>query len=175
MGVFDFIRDAGAKVFGKDDEPDTTKPLSAHLRDHGISPEGLRFAFSNEKVTVSGRVASQELREKIVTIIGNVEGVAAVDDRLEVGPPAADAPPPAAGTGPAPGPQAPSAAPDTPAGSDWISRTYTVQPGDTLSGIAERLYGSASKYPQIFEANRPMLKDPDKIYPGQVLRIPRED
>ena len=47
-----------------------------------------------------------------------------------------------------------------------------MKKGDTLSGIAKTVYGKASKYPVIFEANRPMLSDPDKIYPGQVLRIP---
>jgi nucleoid-associated protein YgaU len=49
---------------------------------------------------------------------------------------------------------------------------YTVKRGDTLSGIAKAHYGNAGKYMVIFEANKPMLEDPDKIYPGQVLRIP---
>ena len=49
-----------------------------------------------------------------------------------------------------------------------------AQTGDTLSKIAKEMYGDANKYPVIFEANKPMLKDPDKIYPGQVLRIPAE-
>jgi nucleoid-associated protein YgaU len=49
---------------------------------------------------------------------------------------------------------------------------YTVKSGDTLSAIAKEQYGDAMKYPQIFEANKPMLENPDKIYPGQVLRIP---
>ena len=56
----------------------------------------------------------------------------------------------------------------------WSSQTYTVKSGDTLSGIAKEVYGNAGKYQQIFESNRPMLKDPDHIYPGQVLRIPPE-
>ena len=60
------------------------------------------------------------------------------------------------------------------AGGDWTSRTYTVKSGDTLSKIAKEMYGEANKYDQIFQANQPMLKDPDKIYPGQVLRIPAE-
>jgi len=50
---------------------------------------------------------------------------------------------------------------------------YTVQKGDTLSAIAKNQLGSAGKYMAIFEANKPMLKDPDHIYPGQVLRIPK--
>jgi nucleoid-associated protein YgaU len=49
---------------------------------------------------------------------------------------------------------------------------YTVESGDTLSKIAREQYGSAGKYMAIFDANKPMLKDPNKIYPGQVLRIP---
>ena len=53
-------------------------------------------------------------------------------------------------------------------------QTYTVAKGDTLSKIAKEFYGEANKYHQIFEANKPMLKDPDKIYPGQMLRIPPE-
>ena len=55
---------------------------------------------------------------------------------------------------------------------EWSSRTYTVVKGDTLSKISKEMYGDANKYNTIFEANKPMLKDPDKIYPGQVLRIP---
>ena len=53
-------------------------------------------------------------------------------------------------------------------------QTHTVAKGDTLSHIAKEFYGEANKYHQIFEANKPMLKDPDKIYPGQMLRIPPE-
>ena len=49
---------------------------------------------------------------------------------------------------------------------------YTVRKGDTLSAIAKRHYGDANAYNSIFEANRPMLDHPDRIYPGQVLRIP---
>ncbi|WP_345782230.1 LysM peptidoglycan-binding domain-containing protein [Thermomonas sp.] len=63
---------------------------------------------------------------------------------------------------------------EAPVDAGWASKTYTVQKGDNLSKIAKEFYGNANKYPQIFEANKPMLKDPDKIYPGQVLRIPPE-
>jgi nucleoid-associated protein YgaU len=52
------------------------------------------------------------------------------------------------------------------------SRFYTVKSGDTLSKISKEMYGNANQYMKIFEANKPMLKDPDKIYPGQVLRVP---
>ena len=52
---------------------------------------------------------------------------------------------------------------------------HTVEKGDSLSKIAKKYYGNAMKYPVIFEANKPMLTDPDKIYPGQVLRIPAQE
>ena len=55
---------------------------------------------------------------------------------------------------------------------DAAPRTYTVAKGDTLSKIAKQFYGNAAEYPRIFEANKPMLTHPDKIYPGQNLRIP---
>ena len=54
------------------------------------------------------------------------------------------------------------------------SQFYTVKSGDTLSAISKQVYGNANLYNKIFEANKPMLKSPDKIYPGQVLRIPEE-
>lgn len=162
MGFFDFVKDAGSSIFGgSNDIKDPTKPLSQHLRDHGISPDGLKFAFSGEGVAVSGTVPDQETREKIVTIIGNVKGVARVDDQLKVATSASGAQPTAASSSEA----------DIAPG--WTSRTYTVKSGDTLSAIAKAHYGDASRYPVIFEANKPMLKDPNKIYPGQVLRIPK--
>ena len=53
-----------------------------------------------------------------------------------------------------------------------MAKFHTVESGDTLGKIAKIFYGNAMKYPVIFEANKPMLTHPDKIYPGQVLRIP---
>ncbi|MGI8560406.1 MAG: peptidoglycan-binding protein LysM [Luteimonas sp.] len=164
MGLFDFVRNAGKKIFGKDDDKqDVTKPLSAHLRENGIDPSGISFKFEGDgTVVMSGTVKDQESREKAVLVVGNVEGVARVDDQLRVGAPGSS--PPGAGTTVAHG----SPGSDT----GWSSRTYTVKSGDTLSKIAKEMYGDASQYPKIFEANKPMLDDPDKIYPGQVLRIP---
>ena len=52
------------------------------------------------------------------------------------------------------------------------SRTYVVVSGDSLSKIAKREYGDAQKWPQIYEANRDIIKDPDLIFPGQILRLP---
>jgi len=93
-------------------------------------------------VTVSGLAADQATKEKEVLCYGNVERVAHVNDMMTVATPADE------------------------------SKYYTVVKGDTLSKIAKEFYGNANKYPQIFEANKPMLTHPDKIYPGQLLRIP---
>ncbi|GAA4862202.1 peptidoglycan-binding protein LysM [Luteimonas vadosa] len=163
MGLFDFVRNAGKKIFGKDDDKqDVTKPLSTHLREHGIDPSGIQFKFEGDgTVVMTGVVPDQETREKAVLVVGNVEGVARVDDRLWIG---------AKGSAPGAGTTVEHGSAGSQTG--WSSRTYTVKSGDTLSKIAKEMYGDAGKYPQIFEANRPMLKDPDEIYPGQVLRIP---
>jgi nucleoid-associated protein YgaU len=180
MGLFDFIKNAGAKVLGKEHAGDVTKPLGQHLREHGIDPSTIHFKFESDGVVeMSGTVKDQETREKAVLIVGNVEGVARVDDQLRIAAADADvfsnvvAKPDTAPASPA---GASGSVARASAGSDggWSSKTYTVVSGDTLSGIAQKMYGSAGKYQQIFKANQPMLKDPDHIYPGQVLRIPPE-
>jgi nucleoid-associated protein YgaU len=108
----------------------------------GLAYNSLTVKTSGDTVTLEGEVAKQEDSEKIALAVGNVEGVGVVDNRLKVATPEPEA-------------------------------TYhTVEKGDTLSKIAKTVYGDMMKYPIIFEANKPMLKDPDLIYPGQVLRIP---
>src|SRR5690606_16607615 len=166
-----------------EDNVETYKPLRKHVEEHGIDPAGIQFKVHGAgEVTVTGNVPDQDTREKVVLIVGNVDGVARVHDQLRVGPAgvAAHTPSPgatgavAAPTGAAvhgSGDGSPPSAQGTT--TEWLSRTYTVQKGDTLSAIAKAMYGDASKYPRIFEANKPMLKDPDRIYPGQVLRIPQ--
>lgn len=69
-------------------------------------------------------------------------------------------------TAPAPAPPAPVPTPE---------QTYTVVSGDSLSKIAKQFYGKASLWPRIFEANKDQIKNPDLIYPGQKLRIPKLD
>lgn len=164
MGVFDFVKDAGARIFGKDnDRSDGAKPLGTHLREHGIDPSTIQFRFNGDTVIMEGTVPDQDTREKAVLIVGNVDGVDRVDDRLRVGRAGADF----SGVS-----STSASAASTGGNGDWASKTYTVQSGDTLSGISKQVYGDAGKYQAIFEANKPMLKDPDKIYPGQMLRIP---
>ena len=163
MGLIDFVKNAGASLFGKD-EPKEKAPQEPagpsaeeiqRLHDRrkaarlvqlieglGFQVDGLTVKVDGDTVKLSGKVESQADRERIVLAVGNTEGTARVDDQLEV------------------------------EASEPEASFYTVKSGDTLSKIAKEHYGDAMKYPVIFEANKPMLEDPDKIYPGQVLRIP---
>ena len=163
MGLFDFVKEAGAKMFGGDDDREAEEQAQAAAADDaeaqrlndrrralklvsaveqmGLGVSGLSVRVEGDTATVSGTASSQCEREKVVLMIGNTQGIARVDDQMEI-----QAEPPAT--------------------------FYTVQSGDSLSKIPKEHYGDAMKYPAIFEANRPMLEDPDKIYPGQVLRIP---
>ena len=150
MGFFDFVKDAGDKVFHREDnsaEMDQAKAdsLKGHVMGLGLDIKDLAINFADGRASVSGVTESQADKEKIVLTIGNTYGVAGVDDQLTVEVPEPEA------------------------------TFYTVKSGDTLGGIAKAHYGNARKYPVIFEANKPMLTDPNKIYPGQVLRIPPAD
>ena len=112
------------------------------VAENKIDVQGLEVEQAGEKVILKGKAKTQEEAERAIIAAGNNEGVAEVESQIEVE---------------APAPQA---------------TFYTVASGDSLSKIAKDHYGDAMKYPVIFEANKPMLSDPDKIYPGQVLRIP---
>ena len=178
MGIFDFIRNAGNKVFNrdKDNDADSIEDVRRHLAQHGVPTKDVTIMLDGEKVTLMGYVPTLDIKEKTVLLAGNIDGVSKVDDRLHVGVrPGQPAPTIAAGgtLGTGTG-KVHMSADETGSGPAWQSRTYTVEKGDTLSQIAKKFYGDASDYPLIFEANKPMLADPDKIYPGQVLRIPAQ-
>ena len=104
----------------------------------------IKVEVDGETVKVSGDVPDQETREKIIVAAGNVDGISKVDEDIKT-------------------------EHETPEGA-----FHTVEKGDTLWAIAEKAYGDGSKYMVIFEANKPMLSHPDKIYPGQKLRIPAQ-
>jgi len=146
MGFFDFLVDAGADLFGLGkDEAEEVKTLLTTELGEGI--QDLAVTFEGGAVTLTGAADSQATREKAMLLAGNIKGVERVDaDGL---------------TFPEP---------------EKVEEVdfYTVQRGDSLSLIAKRLYGNAMKYPEIFEANREVIKDPDLIYPGQTLRIPKQ-
>ena len=157
MGLFSFIKNAGAAIgIGKSEAEEaaeaaaetkaaniaaaakmieTTKAL-------GLEVESIQVVINDDTAVVSGLASDQATREKVILVVGNTEGIAQVDDQLEVKI------------------QEPEAT------------FYTVKKGDYLSKISKSVYGDAMKYEIIFEANKPMLTHPDKIYPGQVLRIP---
>ncbi len=161
MGLFSFITSAGEKLAGgPDDKAGEQQWRQAALKNVpaklGLPVTDFGVVLEGEVAVLTGKAASQEVREKIVLAIGNTAGVGKVDDRLEVVPAAA-----------AQGGAGTSAAP-----AAEVAVFYTVKAGDNLSKIAKQHYGDASKYSRIFEANKPMLKDPDKIYVGQTLRIP---
>jgi len=168
MAFFDFIKSAGEKLFASKDtetaaaalaeKPDdgaakakvealnrsAGDAIEAYVKSQELKVTALTVTFDGASgvATVFGVAADQATKEKALLCCGNVGGVAKVDDKMSVE---------------IAQPQA---------------RFHTVVAGDNLSKIAKQAYGDANKYPVIFEANKPMLKHPDKIYPGQVLRIP---
>ena len=159
MGIFNFVREAGSKV-GLGESPSVAEAeaerdeelqelregnkLLRFIREMDLGIENPKLKYDDGVATVWGTAPSQKIKENAILAIGNCAGVAAVDDKMEVV----------------------EAAPE--------AVFYTVQSGDTLGGIAKEQLGAAGRYTEIFEANKPMLKDPNLIYPGQVLRIPQD-
>jgi nucleoid-associated protein YgaU len=165
MSLIDFVRDAGEKLFGRGKAEAAMKEVKAdpanqakmqaanaaagdaivdYIKSQNLAATGLTVTFdgATSTTTVYGVAPDQATREKIVLAAGNVAGVAQVKDMMTVD------------------------------RSEPEAQFYTVVSGDTLSKISKQFYGDANQYNKIFEANRPMLSHPDKIYPGQKLRIP---
>ncbi len=167
MGFFDFIGNAGEKIFGSS-QIDENK-VREHIAGLGLklNPFSVVAHQAQKMVSLIGRAATLDDKEKAIVAAGNIKGIERVDDRLKVGPAPAVVAAADAAKAAAAAKEEELASEDQP-----TARFYTVVSGDTLSAIAKREYGSANKYQQIFEANKPMLSHPDKIYPGQVLRIP---
>ena len=156
MGLFDFVKGIGKKNTAPAEpqaapttpaEPsaqEIANKLLGHIKALGLSVSGLSVSYNStsDLATVKGEVQTQADREKIILAVGNVDHVAQVDDQMTVATPEAE------------------------------SKFYTVKSGDNLSKISKEFYGDANHYNKIFEANRPLLKNVDDIYPGQMLRIP---
>lgn len=158
MGMFSFVKGIGEKLFGNKDAQDKVQPanpkeptaqeianaLLARVVNLNLGIDGLKVHYESgpDSAEISGTAKTQADREKAILAVGNMDYVKTVVDNIEV--------------------QAP----------EPESKFYTVQSGDTLSKIAKEQYGNANAYMKIFEANTPMLKHPDKIFPGQQLRIP---
>lgn len=166
MGLFNFIKEAGEKLFGGKEAQAAPAPgaaptpgasqadlnikaasaIEAYIATQKLGVSNLKVTFDGAqgKVTVTGEAPNQAAKEKVTLCAGNVASVTSVDNQLSV-------------TNPEP-----------------EAQYHDVVRGDTLSAIAKKYYGDANKYPAIFEANKPMLTHPDKIYPGQKLRIPAQ-
>ena len=159
MGLFSFIKDAGEKLFGGKEAQAATpaapsqdelnakaaQAITAYIASQNLGVSNVQVAYdaTQGKVTVQGDAPTQAAKEKVTLCCGNVASVTSVENLMSVTHPE---------------PQA---------------QFHDVVRGDTLSAIAKKFYGDANKYPVIFEANKPMLTHPDKIYPGQKLRIPQ--
>ena len=191
MGIFDFVRNAGAKIgIGKSTdeiaaeekaaedakaaemaakrnaakgrmreraaarrsaenaekraEARKSTELEKYVREMGLEVAGLDIRFDDGTAYIDGEAADAATKERVILAVGNTAGVDKVDEELTV-------------------------AQDDASDSEM----YVVKSGDTLWAIATATYGDGNRYPEIFEANKPMLTDPDLIFPGQVLRIPQ--
>ncbi|MBK9104231.1 MAG: peptidoglycan-binding protein LysM [Saprospiraceae bacterium] len=154
MGLFSFSKSSGAKLVDKKAEEKAAAVSAEELK--RVKTEAMMKAVDNlhlpvkdvsillndDVVTVYGEAETQVAKELVLLTLGNNAGISSVDDRMSVVKPEPEA------------------------------TFYEVKSGDSLSKIAKEVYGDAKKYNAIFEANKPMLKDPDLIYPGQMLRIP---
>ena len=154
MGLFSFIKEAGEKLFGGGDAHAATpsddlnvkaaQAIATYINAQNLGVTNLQVQFDGAQgaVTVQGDAPTQSAKEKVTLCCGNVANVQSVDNQMVV-------------TNPEP-----------------EAQFHDVVRGDTLSAISKKYYGDANKYNAIFEANKPMLTSPDRIYPGQKLRIP---
>ena len=166
MGIFDFIKSAGKKlgIGGDDDAPDADA-VKKELDSHKLGTDKVDVKVDGDKIVLSGVVEDQSIFEKAIVAVGNTLGISKVEaSELKVVLPESGL---SLGTTD----MTELVKASTPAKTP---RFHTVEKGDNLRKVAEAAYGKGkgSKYTVIFEANKPMLSDPDKIYPGQVLRIP---
>jgi nucleoid-associated protein YgaU len=149
MGLFDVVKDVGRQIFDTDAEAADNIKQHLEIKTTGLS--NLDVQFDDGTVTICGDCKNQAVRDQAILIAGNIQGVEKViaDDL-----------------------RAPEPKPEEP---EEKAEIYEIVSGDTLGAIAKRYYGNASKYVKIFEANKDIISDPNKIYPGQKIRIPLED
>ena len=146
MGLFDFVKDVGKQLFNTDAEAAENIKEHLEIKTSGIS--NIEVEFDDGVATVCGDCVNQATKDSAILMVGNIAGVEkVVADDLRVPPPKPEEP-------------------------EEKAEFYEIVSGDTLGGIAKKFYGNASQYMRIFEANREIISDPNKIYPGQKIRIP---
>jgi len=143
MGLMDFMKEAGERLAEAGEDAVLSKKIKERIDGYGLEIKDLRVTVKGEKVSLAGTPKSHEDREKALLVAGNVRGISSVEDDMAISEEFAE------------------------------SQFHRVASGDTLSSISKKFYGDPNRYMKIFEANRPMLQDPDRIFPGQTLRIPR--
>jgi len=126
-------------------EAEASDKITQHIEEDNPGVKDLQVSVDNGVVSLSGKAESAEALEKAVLMAGNVEGVSEVNYDNVTALPATEE-----------------------------VEYYEIVSGDTLSGIAKKFYGDGSRYMRIFKANKEVIKDPDKIYPGQKIRIPKD-
>jgi nucleoid-associated protein YgaU len=152
MGLLDFVKDIGSKLFTRDDE--AADKITEHIMASNPGIRDLGVTFKDGEVTLIGTTNSAEAAQKAVLMAGNVKGVTKVVPKIDVV-------------------EAASAGKDVASALEPSNvEYYVIASGDTLSKIAQKYYHNANQYQRIFEANREVIKDPDLIYPGQKIRIP---
>lgn len=146
MGLFDFASDIGKKIFGSDDD-DAGDKLQEHIEQDNPGVSDLKVEVQGDTAIITGEADSPSAMEKVILMAGNAMGISNVQ-----------------------------AGELTAQNMDQASETqyYEIKKGDTLWGIAKEFYGSGSKHTAIFEANKEVIQDPDLIFPGQKIRIPKE-
>ena len=145
FGAMVFAKAAGRKLSGLFKGKKGKEVLEKEVSDLGLDAKGVDIHVDDEgKVTVSGKAVSQEMKEKIILAVGNVNGVGEVNDEADT------------------------------EDNGAASQFHEIVSGDTLWAVSKTYYGKGSRYMEIYEANTPMLSHPDKIYVGQMLRIPAD-
>ncbi|WP_424411459.1 peptidoglycan-binding protein LysM [Pasteurella sp. PK-2025] len=145
MGLFDFVSDIGRKLFSK--QEDAADAVANHIKEDNPGIDDLSVRVENGVAILEGNAASASALEKVVLMAGNVAGITAVNVEqvlIKNG--------------------------ESLASDDEF---YVIQKGDTLWKIAEKTYGNGAKYTAIVEVNKEVIKDADKIFPGQKIRLPK--
>ena len=157
MSLFGFARDIGRRLFNQDEE--AAEKIEKMINDNNPGIANLEVEYDDGLVCLRGNCESAEAMQKAVLMVGNVAGVKSVDGSALQLPRKKSAP------------EEPVKVEDA---ANENVEYYEIQSGDTLSKIAKRVYGDAMAYKKIFEANREVIEDPDKIFVGQKIRLPKD-